>query len=48
MKKFTTVTNNETYLTVKLFSSLFLVKNKNKAPITGNKIKDERIGKSII
>jgi len=24
------------------------VKNKNKAPITGNKIKDERIGKFII
>ena len=32
----------------KLFPSLFLVKNKNKAPIVGNNIKDERIGKFII
>ena len=33
---------------VKLFFLLPLVKNKNKAPIDGNKIKEERIGKFII
>ena len=47
-KKLTIEVNKDTYLGVKLFSSLFLVKNKNKAPIVGNKIKEERIGKFII
>ena len=40
--------NKATYFAVKLFPSLSLVKNKNKAPIVGNNIKDERIGKFII
>ena len=39
--------NNETYFAVRLFPSLSLVKNKNNAPIIGNKINDERIGKFI-
>ena len=47
IKKLTTEVNKATYLAVKLFPSLFFVKNKNKAPIVGNKIKDERIGKFI-
>ena len=40
--------NKATYLTVRLFSLLLIVKNKKTAPIEGNKIKDERIGKFII
>ena len=40
--------NKATYLTVRLFSLLLFVKNKKKAPIEGNKIKDERMGKFII
>ena len=40
--------NNATYLMVRLFFLLLLVKNKKNAPIEGNKIKDERIGKFII
>ena len=48
IRKFTTDVNKETYLAVKLFPSLFFVKNKKRAPIVGNRIKDERIGKSII
>ena len=47
-KKFTAEVNKATYFIVKLFFLLLLVKNKNKAPIDGNKIKDERIGKFII
>ena len=39
--------NKDTYLTVKLLPSLSLVKNKNKAPIVGNNINEERIGKFI-
>ena len=39
--------NKATYLTVRLFSLLLFVKNKKIAPIEGNKIKDERIGKFI-
>ena len=35
-------------LAVKLFPSLSFVKNKKRAPIVGNRIKDERIGKFII
>ena len=45
---FTTVVNKATYLAVKLFPSLSLVKNKNKTPTIGNNIKDERMGKFII
>ena len=33
---------------VNFFSSLDFVKNKNKAPIEGNKIKNDRIGKFVI
>jgi hypothetical protein len=40
--------NKETYFAVKLFPFLSLVKNKNKAPITGNKIKEDKIGKFTI
>ena len=47
-KKFTMEVNKATYFTVLLFFSLLLVKNINKAPIVGSKIKDERIGKFII
>ena len=47
-KKFTKDVNNATYLTVILFSLLLFVKNKNSAPILGNKISEERIGKLII
>ena len=47
-KKFTNDVNNATYLTVILFSLLLFVKNKNSAPIVGNKIREERIGKFII
>ena len=47
-KKFTKLVNKATYFTVILFFSLLFVKNINKAPIVGNKIKEERIGKFII
>ena len=47
-KKFTDEVNKATYFTVKVFFLLLLVKNKNKAPIDGNKINEERIGKFII
>tara|TARA_B100001093_G_C26087824_1_gene701454 strand:- start:268 stop:420 length:153 start_codon:yes stop_codon:yes gene_type:complete len=47
-KKFTSEVNKATYLTVILFSLLFLVKKIKRAPIKGNNIKEERIGKSII
>ena len=40
--------NKATYFPVKLSFLSLLVKNKNKAPIDGNKIKEERIGKFII
>ena len=40
--------NKATYLAVKLFPPLSLVKNKNKEPTIGNNIKDDRIGKFII
>ena len=48
IKKFTADVNKATYLAVKLFPSLSLVKNKKSAPTVGSKIKDERIGKFII
>ena len=47
MKKFTVEVNKDTYLAVKLFPFLSLVKNKNIAPTVGNKISEERIGKFI-
>jgi len=47
-RKFTKDVNKATYFTVKLFSLLLFVKNKKRAPIVGNKIKDEIIGKLII
>ena len=47
-KKFTKLVNKATYFTVMLFFLLLFVKNINKAPIVGNKIKEERIGKFII
>ena len=47
-KKFTKEVNKATYFTVLLFFSLLLVKNINKEPIVGSKIKKERIGKFII
>ena len=40
--------NKATYLDVMLFSLLLFVKNKKNAPIDGNKIKEDRIGKFII
>ena len=40
--------NNETYLTVILFSFLLFVKNKKIAPIDGSKISEDKIGKFII
>ena len=40
--------NRATYLTVMLLSLLLFVKNKKIAPIDGNNIKKERIGKFII
>ena len=48
IKKFAIEVNNETYFAVKLFPSLSLVKNKNRAPTVGNKIKEDRMGKFII
>ena len=47
-KKFTRDVKRATYFTVLLLSLLLFVKNKKKAPIVGNKIKDERIGKFIM
>ena len=47
-KKFAAEVNKATYFTVKLFFLLLLVKNKNNAPIEGNNINEERIGKFII
>ena len=47
MKKFTNEVNIATYFTV-LELSLSLKNNKNKAPINGNKISDDKIGKFII
>ena len=47
-KKFTSEVNKATYLTVILFCLLLLVKKIKIAPIKGNNIKEERIGKSII
>ena len=40
--------NKATYLTVMFVSLLLFVKNKKSAPIEGNKIREERIGKFII
>ena len=48
IKKLTIVVNKDTYLIVVLFPSFSFIKNKNKAPIVGNNIRDERIGKFII
>ena len=48
IKKLTTVVNKATYLIVELFSAFSFKKNKNKAPIVGSNIRDERIGKFII
>ena len=42
-KKFAKVINNETYL-IPIFLSVDLINTKNKAPINGKIIKDERIG----
>ena len=42
-KKFANVINNETYL-IPVFLSVDLINTKNKAPINGKIIKDERIG----
>ena len=47
-KKFTSEVNNATYLIVLLSALLLFVKNKKNAPIEGNNIKEERIGKFII
>ena len=46
--KFTIDVNKATYFTVKLFSLLLLVKSKKRAPIDGNNIKEDKIGKFII
>ena len=43
IKKFAKVINNETYL-IPVFLSVDLINTKNKAPINGKIIKDERIG----
>ena len=40
--------NKATYFAVKLFQFLSFVKNKNRAPTIGNKIRDDKIGKFII
>ena len=47
-KKLTSDEKRATYFEVLLFSFLLFEKNKNKAPIVGNIIKEERIGKFII
>ena len=46
--KFTRDVNKATYFTVKLFSLLLLVKNRKSAPIDGNRINEDKIGKFII
>ncbi len=46
--KFTRDVNKATYFTVKLLSLLLLVKNKKRAPINGNRINEDKIGKFII
>ncbi len=46
--KLTNDVNKATYFTVKFLSLLLFVKNKKRAPIDGNKIKDHKIGKFII
>ena len=43
-KKFTIEVNKATYLIVTLLFLVLFVKNKNNAPIEGNKISEERIG----
>ena len=43
IKKFTKEVNKATYLTV--FEFLSFENNKNKAPIVGRRIKDDKIGK---
>ena len=48
IRKFTRDVNKATYFTVKLFSFLLLVKNKKRAPIDGNNIKNDIMGKFII
>jgi len=45
IRKFTKEENKATYLTV--FEFLSFENNKNKAPIVGKRISDDRIGKSI-
>ena len=45
--KFTKETNKEIYLLDILFLSLLFEKKINIAPIEGNKIKEDKIGKSI-
>ena len=47
-KKFTIEVNKATYLIVTLLFLVLFVKNKNNAPVEGNKISEERIGKFII
>ena len=47
-KKFTKDVNKATYFTVIFFSSLLLIKNKKRAPIEGNKINEDKMGKFII
>ena len=47
-RKFTIEVNKATYLIVTLLFLVLFVKNKNNAPIEGNKISEERIGKFII
>ena len=46
--KLTRDVNKATYFTVKLFSLLLLVKNRKSAPIDGNRINEDKIGKFII
>jgi len=46
--KLRNVTNNAKYLLVVLSLDLDLVKKINNPPITGSKINDDKIGKSII
>ena len=46
IKKFTKELNNATYFPV--FEFLSFENNKNKAPIVGRRIRDDKIGKFII
>jgi len=47
-KKFTKVTNKAIYLIICLLFSVFsFTKNKKNAPTEGNKISEDKIGKSI-